>query len=169
MLSRITLSQCPAALIPCNTASTFPVAKIKKYELLLYKIATCFGLNSKEASALVQQTCSDALRYFQYQENLSQMKLVLSKMIVQKCIFKISSEYFSSIDLSNGKREAGCFIFYSSFSSSCLRNMPLSLRAVFILNSVGFDETEIAQILNASLLTVKMRLNKASTMINGHD
>lgn len=141
--------------------------KIGKYELLLFKIATSFGFSNKESSDIVQQVHLDRVRHFRYQENGNQIRVLLSKMMVQRCIFKISSEYFSSVSSNPGKEFSG-LAFYPNCISLRLRNFPLSLRTVVILNSVGFDETEIAQILNTTPFIVKEKFNKALVLINNH-
>ena len=165
MLETIT-PHCTTAALDIDASSAQP--KTGKYELLLSKIAMGFEFSVKESSALAQQVCADGLKYFEHQDDSAQMKIMLSKIMVHKCIFKISSQYFSS----NHTREeivgTGYFPFYTNYAVSRFRNLPLSLRAVAILNNLHFSETEIAQILNASLSAVKDRLKKATAIINNN-
>src|SRR4051794_14198761 len=103
MLNSITPPYSTAALIQYNNDAPSAETKIKKYELLLYKIAMSFGFGDKESSDLVQQVNSHANRYWGRQENGNSYRILLSKIIVQKCIFRISSKYFSSNNLNEEK------------------------------------------------------------------
>ncbi len=94
------------------------------------------------------------------------LRIWLTKLLVHKCIFKISSELFSQ---GNSSKTLGHYYGYGDSHKLNQKHMPLSFRAVFILkNIVGFDENEIAEILNTTPLSVKQRLNKARAYVNNH-
>ncbi|TKK66692.1 hypothetical protein FC093_16795 [Ilyomonas limi] len=135
-----------------NNHVTETAAGIKEYEPLLYKIASSFGFIDNETMDLVQQVCSCFNVYCTNPQNGTSLKIRLSKFMVHQCIFKISSQLFSQ-NVDAEKLSA--------------TDMPLSFRSVFILHHIiGFDEYEIAEILNTNLLQVKHRLSKALLFIN---
>ena len=139
---------------------------IEKYEPLLYQTAISFGFNDNELNDLVQQVCSHGSRSYTHQRNFFSLRIWLTKLLVHKCIFKISSELFSQ---GNSSKTLGHYYGYGDSHKLNQKHMPLSFRAVFILkNIVGFDENEIAEILNTTPLSVKQRLNKARAYVNNH-
>jgi len=135
-----------------NNRLTITVASIEEHEPLLHKIASSFGLIDSETIDLVQQAYSYSKAYCADSQNDTSLKIRLSKFMVHQCIFKISSRLFSQ------NADAG---------KTGVTDMPLSFRSVFILHHIiGFDEYEIAEILNTNLLQVKQRLSKALLFIN---
>ena len=128
---------------PTETGNNF-------YDPLLNKIANSFGFYNKEASSLIQKVYADVKSNTTEQE----LGMSLAKDIVYKCIFTISSRFFS-------QNTPGETTFH-------LSNIPLGYRAVFILhNHIGFSETEISELLNIPRIRVRERLNKA-ILFNKH-
>ncbi|HEY9363494.1 MAG TPA: sigma factor [Chitinophagaceae bacterium] len=158
----------PAALKGRKDNIELVEVKVKKYRQLLYEIARSFGFDEKESQELVQQSCLYASRHIEEEANHFSFRIWLSKILVYKCIFKISSELFSQAG-TDTEENAFCSLGYSRYKSSRgfnVQTMPLSLRAVFILNNIGFNESEMAEILNTTLLKVKERLSKANAFLN---
>ena len=141
-------------------------SSLKKHESLLHKIATSFGLSDNESSNVIKQVYSDADRYNGYKNNGLSVRILLSKIMVHKCIFRISSEYFNSNGSSAGNVKGISLPYYRNYKSRGLQCMPLSVRTVFVLSTIGFNETEIAEILNTTIIDIKERFNKASVFIN---
>lgn len=140
---------------------------IKKYEPLLYKIGINFGFSDSETIALVEQVdfhrnsfCTDRYTFG--------LKIWLSKIMVRKCIFKISRILFSqNISFEVRPRVLAYHSCNQESTHSCIQHMPLSLRTVYILKSViGFDEIEIAEILNVSSFKIKDRFQEAKFFLN---
>ncbi len=139
----------------------------KKYEPLLYKIGINFGFSDGETIALVEQVeshrnsfCTDSYTFG--------LKIWLSKIMVRQCIFKISGILFSQNTTFEIKpRVLGYHSSNQESTHSCIQNMPLSLRTVYILKSaIGFDEIEIAEILNVSSFKIKDRFQEAKFFLN---
>jgi hypothetical protein len=150
-----------------NICLTIAEAENKEvYEALLYKIAISFGFNDCETMDLVQEVGSCSNTYCADRPNSGSLKIWLSKLMVHKCIFKISSQLFSqnsNAEKINHLPTGGG----SGHKNSQTTDIPLSLRSVSILSDIiGFDEIEIAEILNTTPLQVKQRLNKVSLFIN---
>ena len=119
----------------------------KKYESLLYRIANSLGFYDREAMQLVEETYR---RNAQFNEEVYQSgaRIALTRTLVRQCIFRISSTIFSKPTLVTPGR------------------VPLSFQTVYILfHMFGFDEREIAQILNVNALLVKERLGRAAQLI----
>jgi len=131
--------------------------QVKKYKTLLYSIATNLGLNEKESKELAEYVCVVGERNFAYQKEGFTLKTWLSKILVHNCIFTISSCLFSqnsSLQTTNNDLIAP------------LSKVPISFGTVYILfHSIGFTESEIAQILNITPMQVKERLAKAMMII----
>jgi DNA-directed RNA polymerase specialized sigma24 family protein len=133
-------------------------------EPLLYKIARSFGLSNSESQDLIQQVYSYALKDYLTNENHHPLRIRLVKMVVHKCIFIISSRLFNQFDSCTGKNNAESLSYYYAYLSaqrSKSGDMPLSFRVVFILKNMGFNENEIAAILNTTTIKVKERFGKA--------
>jgi DNA-directed RNA polymerase specialized sigma24 family protein len=144
-----------------------PNPAMQKYEKLMYKITASFGFSDSESDDLVSEVSFYAHSHRSYPENRFLLRARLSKIMVHKCIFRISSRLFSQ-HTSTGK-EPGILGYYpgckSSPGTNC-QDIPLSFRVVYILNDViGFNEVEIAEILNITSIRVKDRLNKARPLL----
>jgi hypothetical protein len=122
--------------------------KIRPYDSLLYKIAAEFGFDSSDRQELVEEVHSFASRHPEGQEELLPKKIWLAKLIVHKCVFKISSQMFQQPE-------------------TCTKQMPLSFRTAYLLNNlVGFNEEEIAVILNTTPINIKQRLHRAILFVH---
>jgi hypothetical protein len=138
------------------------------YNCMLYKIADCFGFSNTEAEELVRTTHGYVRSYKSDQGSLS-YRVWLAKVLVQQCVFRISSELFGQVGSSAEKKHTGLLDYYYRYrtpSVQHLHQMPLSFRAVYILSQlIGFTATEVADIVNAPLFTVKERYYKAQAFL----
>lgn len=140
---------------------------INKYTPLLYKIASNFEFNYGETNDLVKQVDSFVNSHSSVpDEHL--FKIWIAKLMVQKCVAKLSDPFFDKSDWRTAKIESSTY--YSSYMNKNeykLQNMPLTIRSVFVLNNTtDFSETEIAELLNITPIKVKERLYKARLIIN---
>jgi hypothetical protein len=142
---------CTASLALAANTTFSPIEQhVRKYEPLMRKIALSFGFCDTVLHELVENTCSSALRHYETQEMYFSLRIWMSKLIVQKCVSKISASIFQQIDTSS-------------------KEMPLSFRTVYLLNVlVGFDEYEMALLLNSTPIIIRARLNKALSIISHH-
>ena len=141
---------------------------MQEYQSLLLKVAAAFGFTNQQSQGILQEVYANANNFYcQHQVKELSMRMYLSKLMVYKCIFKISEHLFS-------QRNSGDFsTFYaginSAFISSSqlkLQHIPLSYRAVFLLKNMDeFSEEEIADLLNITSIQVKKRINKANFLM----
>ncbi|HWJ26231.1 MAG TPA: hypothetical protein VNS32_06790 [Flavisolibacter sp.] len=137
------------------SAPPSPESAIGKYKCLLKKIGIGLGFTETESGLLAQQVIDDAIKNNCRRNDHLSPRVWLSKIMVRKCVFTISNLLFSSKNIDSKNK----------FPTA--KTIPLSFRTVLILyNSVGFNEMEIAEILNTTVMEVKHRLNKALASIH---
>ena len=137
------------------------------YEPLLRKIALRFGFSFEETEGLLNEVYSFAA--VQTESGSASSKVRLSKIMVRKCIFKLSATLFNKNDFytSQPKHHPGYSLSYNEPRALNFQDMPLSFRAVYILRTdAGFSDEEVAEMLNSTSMQVRERLNKARLFIN---
>lgn len=155
-----------------NDCSLQNEVSMQGYQSVLLKIANTFGFNNQQSQCFLHEVYRDVNNsYPQYQVKELSMRLYLSKLMVNKCIFKISEHFFSQNN--NGAFSTLCTGINSVFISSSqlkLQHIPLSYRSVYLIkNIMEFSETEIAELLNIALIQVKERFNKANSLMGNMD
>lgn len=154
-----------ATLETGNNEIILTALEVKRYELLLLKIAESFGFKDTESKYMVQQVYSSAIACYTCWEHSLPLKVWLSKSLVHKCIFKISSELFENIGVSSRENNLGSLKTYFNYTNTneiSLQKMPLDLRVVYLLcNTIQFTDNEVAEILNTKVQNVKHRFHKA--------
>jgi len=139
--------------------------KGSKDQSFLFLIAVNFGFNEKESVKLIEEVYANHQSPLNKGKSQLPLKLCLSKLMVQKCIFKISSRIFS------GDRFPGSEGWLTGYSNSNIfqtrqRQMPLSYLTAYILsNAIGFSDADTAFILNITVQQVKERLQKADQVM----
>ena len=143
-------------------------ATIKSFESLLYKIGIAFGLDYSETANLVKQVYADSAKNKIEQEHPGALRICLSKLMICKCIFIISSKLFrQATGVENNPTSLKYYSNYKSPGIIPTPAMPLSYRAAYILHhTIGFTEAEISNLLNITAVKVKERINKARHFIN---
>lgn len=140
----------------------------KPYKSLLLKIATGFGFDSKQSNRFLEEIYSDPNNHYSNQHlgNFS-MRLYLSKIMVNKCIFKISNELFCQGNTgASSTRFATNYFNSTSLTYLKLQNVSLISIVPFVLNKTSeFSLEEIAYLLNISTMKVKERINKACSYL----
>ncbi|GAA4733622.1 sigma-70 family RNA polymerase sigma factor [Flavisolibacter ginsenosidimutans] len=155
---------------------------IRRYNGVLYKIARSYGFNHQDAEDLMQETHIAAYLKLNQFEGRAAYKTWLSKIMSNKCLYKLShgvvrneqpdenigetaNPLFSNTDAQAVetivmKRE------FSNFLEASLNNLAPIYRTVFVLREIeGFSVAETAELLNISEVNVKVRLNRAKTML----
>jgi DNA-directed RNA polymerase specialized sigma24 family protein len=141
--------------------------RVREHEGLLYKIAASLGYLDNDMPDLVNEVCSYATRHYGDKEGELSLRVWLAKMMVYKCIYGISCKLFSQgFALPEKPAFNSNYSCYSISHAPALLNMPLGFRAVYILHHIGFDEVEIATILNTDVIAIKKRFNQALLFIN---
>jgi DNA-directed RNA polymerase specialized sigma24 family protein len=153
---------------PAQVISTPEQLHPDRYNGLLYQIARSFGFSDAEAGELVLATHASARRHQADQSGLP-YRVWLSRVLVHRCVFRISSELFGQVGGPVEKKHPGLLdddYPYTTAGGQHLQQMPLSFRVVYILRDfIGFTAPEIAAIINAPLFTVKERYYKAQAFL----
>ena len=154
---------------------------IRRYNSILYKIARSYGFIHEEAQDLLQETHISAFQNLAKFESRSAYKTWIAKIMVNKCLYKLSYgstryEIHSQIDDENSqpmfsakKQTAEREILnkeLSHFLEKSLEDIPVHYRTVFILREIeGFSVAETADLLNITAVNVKVRLNRAKNLL----
>jgi RNA polymerase sigma-70 factor (ECF subfamily) len=155
---------------------------IRRHNAVLYKIARSFGFNHQDAEDLMQETHVAAYLQLKKFEKRSSYRTWLSRIMVNKCLYKMKIGYFknerpssTSIDEESkpllttetplttdeiSKKELSRIIEYA------LERIPVMYRTVFMLREVeGFNVSETSELLNITPVNVKVRLSRARALL----
>lgn len=154
---------------PSNKKEMPSLSLLNEYEPLLVKIGAAFGFNAEQTNDLIRLV-SSLVSHQARVEDVSSLRIWLCKIMVHKCIIKISAEIFNAHHYNTAATEHSFVTGASGYEmrhARELKTMPLSFRAVYILNKkVEFNDAEIAEILNLTPLEVRVRLTRASSLLN---
>jgi DNA-directed RNA polymerase specialized sigma24 family protein len=144
--------------------------RIGKHEDLLVQIMSGLGLNKIQSDEILKEVRLQAKRQYREYPGTFPFKVWLSKILVRKCIFKISEDFFNGLKDEQTKSPAfGSYSTEKNIFATCGEKIPLSFWVVYLLHHhIGFTEKEIAEILNTSPLSVRTRLNKAESRCQNH-
>lgn len=141
---------------------------LNNYKELLFKIAMSFGLTAKQSTDTINEIYLKLERErFNSMSITFSIKVYLSKLMVSKCIFRISNELFGRGDNRDVSilNQGACYTSIN-LTSIKLKKVPLSCKVAFVLNALSeFTEEEIAEVLNISSMKVKERIKKAYSYI----
>ena|SRR5687767_1379465 len=141
--------------------------RIQKHENLLTQIVSGLGFNKIESREILSEVCMQVKKQYGSYSGTLPFKVWISKILVRKCIFKISVVFFSGLE--NAQLHPQTFESYpigKSIFETRHEPIPLSFWIVYLLhNYIGFTEREIAEILNTNPLSVRERLKKALQFI----
>ena len=154
---------------------------IRRYNPVLYKIARSYGFNHDEAQDLLQETHIAAYQNLAKFESRSSYKTWIAKIMVNKCLYKLSygsSKYevpHQIVDensqpmFASKKQTTEADVLNRELSyilEKSLEQIPFHYRSVFVLREVeGFSIAETAEMLNLTAVNVKVRLNRAKTLL----
>ncbi|HWI90467.1 MAG TPA: sigma-70 family RNA polymerase sigma factor [Flavisolibacter sp.] len=154
---------------------------IRRYNAILYKIARSYNFNHDEAQDLLQETHIAAYQNLKKFESRSSYKTWIAKIMVNKCLYKLSygsSKYEVSHQIadenyqpmfSSKKQSTEANVLNRELSAileKSLENIPVHYRTVFVLREVeGLSVAETADMLNLTPVNVKVRLNRAKTLL----
>jgi RNA polymerase sigma factor (sigma-70 family) len=154
---------------------------IRRYNPILYKIARSYNFNHDEAQDLLQDTHIAAYQNLKKFESRSSYKTWIAKIMVNKCLYKLSygsSKYEVSHQItdensqpmfSSKKQSTEANVLNRELSNileKSLEKIPVHYRTVFILREVeGLSIAETAEMLNLTPVNVKVRLNRAKTLL----
>ena len=155
---------------------------IRRYNSVLYKLARCYGFNHQDAEDIMQETHVSAYTNLKNFQHKASYKTWVSKILIHKCVYKLSYGYFKNEHPgTNEMNDQAKPVFnqsrmgtekiilnkeLSKVLEKSLEEIPLTYRTVFILREVeGFSTNETAELMNSTPVNVKVRLNRAKTLL----
>lgn len=154
---------------------------IRRYNSFLYKTGRSYNYNHQDTQDLMQDTYIDAYASLKKFENRSSFKTWLIKIMLHNCFRKqqkfsfkneVSNEIIDkSIPMFQQQQDtdAGKTVINRELNTvieNALQQVPLHYRLVFSLREMnGLNVIETAAALNISETNVKVRLNRAKTML----
>jgi RNA polymerase sigma-70 factor (ECF subfamily) len=156
---------------------------IRRYNSVLYKIARSYGFNHQDAEDLMQDTHVSAYMSLQKFEGRSSYKTWISRIMVNKCLYKLKYGYFKNevphetmtelshqpMYVSTKENQTENMLLNHELTSileKSLQTIPVMYRTVFVLREVeGFSVAETAELLDITPVNVKVRLSRAKTLL----
>jgi len=156
---------------------------IRRYNSVLYRIARSYGFNHQDAEDLMQDTHVSAYISLQKFEGRSSYKTWISRIMVNKCLYKLKYGYFKNeisseivtepnhqpMHVSTKENQTENMLLNRELTTileKSLQSIPVMYRAVFVLREVeGFSVAETAELLEISPVNVKVRLNRAKNLL----
>jgi RNA polymerase sigma factor (sigma-70 family) len=155
---------------------------IRRYNPYLYKAARSYGFNHHDAEDLMQETYVAAFTNLAKFENRSSFKTWILRILLNQCFHKmkklsfknerISTQYInenSTPMYANDKSDTGRSITNRELREvleDSVQKLPEDYRMVFALRELsGLNVEETAELLGISEANVKVRLNRARTLL----
>jgi len=154
---------------------------IRRYNQLLYKTARSYGLSHEDAQDTMQESHFAAYTQLSKFRNEASYKTWLMRIHLHKCYHKthygaarFEQPHTENMEEKNAdqkinREETGRVIVNRELSrllEESLQKLPLSYRSVFVLREIeGFSVAETSELLHISPINVKVRLNRAKTML----
>lgn len=154
---------------------------IRRYNPFLYKTGRSYNYNHEDTQDLMQDTFIDAFTGLSKFENRSTFKTWIIKIMLNNC-YKKQQKWSSKNIITTEINENSTPMFSNNQHTdtsktvmnrelnfvieNSLQQIPMDYRLVFTLREVnGFNVAETADTLNISEANVKVRLNRAKTML----
>lgn len=155
---------------------------IRRYNSALYKIARCYGFNHQDAEDIMQETHVSAYTNLKSFQHKASYKTWISKILIHKCVYKVSYGYFKNEQPGSERLSENVKPVFNQMKMATdkivlnkelsrvleksLQEIPLTYRTVFILREVeGFSTAETAELINSTIVNVKVRLNRAKALL----
>lgn len=155
---------------------------IRRYNPLLYKLARTYGLCHHDAEDVMQEThfaAYCALKSFRAE---AAYKTWLTKIHLRKCYHKVNEQYKRHEQAEDTQiAEQSSFVHTSmnkhtertvmsrelgKVLEESLQQLPLIYRNVFVMREIeGFNVAETAELLEITAINVKVRLNRAKSLL----
>jgi len=154
---------------------------IRRYNPFLYKTGRSYNYNHEDTQDLMQDTFIDAFTGLSKFENRSTFKTWIIKIMLNNC-YKKQQKWSSKNIITTEINENSTPMFSNNQHTdtsktvmnrelnfvieNSLQQIPMDYRLVFTLREVnGLNVAETADTLNISQANVKVRLNRAKTML----
>lgn len=151
---------------------------VRRYNPYLYKIGRSYNYTHEDTQDLMQDSFIDAYKNLQQFSGKSSFKSWLIKIMLHNCFHKKGKLNFKKSSMKEiNENDKPIFNMetkklnyenkeLSHILENALTNLPLHYRMVFSLREInGFNINETADILNISETNVKVRLNRAKSML----
>ena len=149
---------------------------IRRYNQALYKIGRMYGFNHQDTEDLMQDTHVSAYMQLAAFENRSSYKTWISRIMINKCLYKLKYGYSRKEISSELKEESTSANLQTEQSmlnrelstvlEKSLDSIPLIYRSVFVLREIeGYSVAETAELTGISGINVKVRLNRAKSLL----
>ena len=153
---------------------------IRRYNAPLYKTGRSYNYGHEDTQDLMQETLVDAYTHLAKFENRASFKTWLLRIMLNNCFrrkqkLSIKNEVTREIDdksipmFSNDRSDTTRSVVNRELSfviENALQQIPLDYRMVFSLREInGLNVQETSEVLSISETNVKVRLNRAKTML----
>ena len=149
---------------------------IRRYNTVIYRIGRMYGFNHHDTEDLMQDTHVSAYMQLASFENRASYKTWISRIMINKCIYKLKYGYFKNEIPNDQVYESNSATIQteqtmlnrelSSVLEKSLESIPVIYRSVFVLREVqGFSIAETAELLGITPVNVKVRLNRAKSLL----
>jgi RNA polymerase sigma-70 factor (ECF subfamily) len=156
---------------------------MRRHNPALYRIARSYGFNHQDAEDLMQD--AHVIAYIQLSkfEGRASYKTWLSRIMINKCLYKLKYGYFknevpsemvhdtraeSMFENAKEHQTEGQVLNHelSTILEKSIQKLPVIYRTIFILRQIeGLTIAETAELLNITPTNVKVRLNRAKTLL----
>jgi RNA polymerase sigma-70 factor (ECF subfamily) len=152
---------------------------IRRYNPLLYKLGRSYSFQHEDVQDLMQETFISAYeKLYQFQRR-SQLGTWLTRIMINKCLYKMKTqnknkEVTLETDDNNWQhymaslkdKEFPLQNELKKIIELSLEKLPEPYRLVFLLRETeNFSVAETAEVMNITPVNVKVRLNRAKTMM----
>ena len=149
---------------------------IRRYNTVLYRIGRMYGFNHHDTEDIMQDTHVSAYMQLASFENRASYKTWVSRIMINKCIYKLKYGYFKNEIPNEQVYETNSATIQtednmlnrelSAILEKSLESIPMIYRSVFVLREVqGFSIAETAEVLSITPVNVKVRLNRAKSLL----
>jgi len=153
---------------------------IRRYNPYLYKTGRSYNYNHEDTQDLMQETFIDAYKNLAGFEGRSSFKTWVTKIMLHHCYRKkqkssFKNEITGDVNenaqpmFTNANNDTGKVVQSRELNHTiedALSKIPLEYRMVFSLREIsGFSVNETARLLDITETNVKVRLNRARTML----
>jgi|SRR5690606_35124254 len=153
---------------------------VRRFNAYLYKIGRSYHYNHEDTQDLMQDTYVDAFKSLSQFENRANFKTWIIRIMMNNCYRKKEKSSFrNEIMQDANENSTPMFTNRNNDTDKTIQNrelkhiienslvkIPLDYRMVFSLREInGLNVSETAEMLNISEANVKVRLNRAKTML----
>lgn len=153
---------------------------VRRFNPYLYKIGRSYNYNHEDTQDLMQETFIDAYKSLSQFEGRADFKTWIIRIMLNNCYRKSRKLSFKNehsqdlndyskpmfTNLNNGTEKLVQNHELKHIIENALSKIPLDYRMVFSLREInGFNVSETANLLNINEPNVKVRLNRAKTIL----